>query len=302
MSEPPADRNPQHPSDTIIYLVSALVFAIGLADIAFVRSAECGPGFLSEVGRDLGITLCSIGILSTVYEALIRKQLLADFMRALRALSGEIFKELLGQQETVLQAIVNPDASRLGVVAIFGDRSEKAERQRSLEDVLRSAKIDIVLFGLALYNVVFENRDLLCDKIYKTTCSIRILLFNADSPFAPAMDTSLGRTPNALLNVIRETTRAFADLQNEVRAAGVDAKRFEVRVFDVIPPCGMIVVDHQTDTARIFVELNGVNLDGQQCPGLELRDSNPGLYRFFARQVEDLWEHRSKPLTISPTV
>ena len=258
-------------STIITYAVSVVVLAIGVALLVSVHERD---RFWDDVGRDFGITLCSIGILSIVYEAFIRKQLIADVERA-------------------LPAIVNPDASRLGITSIFGTRSE---RRMPLAELLRSAQRDVLLYGLALYNFAFENRDIVRELVVMKHCKVRVLLFDVESPYGAAMEASLG-TLGALLAVTNQTTEAFRKLQDEMRQQGIGPELFEVRVYQTVPTFGMIALDAGERYGRIFVEWNGVDVEGQQCPGLELRHSTSAPFLFFTKQVETVW---AKGVTLVP--
>jgi hypothetical protein len=201
-----------------------------------------------------------------VYEAFIRKQLIGDVERA-------------------LPLILNPDASRLGITAIFGTRSD---RRTPLSELLRSAQRDVLLYGLALYNFAFENRDVLREVVVAKHCRVRVLIFDVESPHGAAMEASLG-TLGALLAVTNQTTEAFRKLQDQLRAQGIGPERFEARVYHTVPTFGMISLDADESYGRILVEWNGVDVEGEQCPGLELRHSGSAPFLFFTKQTETIW-------------
>jgi hypothetical protein len=249
------------------YAVSVTLLAVGIVLLIAVHASEHKLLWL-DVGRDFGITLCSIGILSLCYEAVIRKQLVADFEKA-------------------LPAIVNPDANRLGITAIFGTRSD---RRTPLDELLQSARRDVLLYGLALYNVAVENRDLLHELVTVKHCRIRVLIFDHQSPHVEAMEASLG-TVGSLLAGVRRATEVFRALQDQLRAEGVGPERFEARVYRTVPTFGMIALDPSEPYGRILVEWNGLDVKGYQCPGLELRRSNSAPYLFFTKQAETVWRH-----------
>ncbi len=255
---------------TIAVTVSLLGVAFGVILILVARGIETEYKFWAEVTRDFGVTFCLLGLVSIVYETVIREQLIEEIMRRLIV---------------TVNSIVNTDATRLGIVAIYADRSE---RRTPLGDVLRSAHGEILLYGLALYNLAFEYRNVVRDLALTKSRRIRVLIFNIESPYAPAMEASLG-TMGALVNVTRETTNAFRALQHELRNAGVSPELFEVRAYDTVPTFGMIAIDPKSDGGRIYVEWNGVDVEGQQCPGLELVRSGSTPYRFFNDQVERIW-------------
>lgn len=260
-------RPPSSTATTIItYTVSGAVLAIGIALLAMAHQKD--DRFWLDVGRDFGITLCSIGVLSIVYEAFLRKQLISDVERA-------------------LPPIVNPDASRLGITAIFGTRND---RRTPLVDVLRSAQRDVLLYGLSLYNIAFDNLDVVRELVVARHCRVRVMIFDVESPYGAALENSLG-TKGALLVVTNQTTEAFRNLQDQLRAQGIGPERFEARVYRTVPTFGMISLDAGESYGRILVEWNGINVEGQQCPGLELRHSASAPFLFFTKQGESVWDN-----------
>jgi len=265
-----AGRGETSPAKIIAYTVSALGVAVGVILILVARGIEAPNTFWAEVTRDFGVTFCLLGLVSIIYETVIREQLIDEIMRRL---------------SVIVNSIINTDATRLGIKSIFADRSE---RRTPLADVLRGAQSELVLYGLALYNLAFENRTVLKDIAMTRHRRIRVLLFNIESPFAPAMEASLG-TVGELVNVTKGTTNAFVTLQRELRSANVGAEIFEVRAYDTVPTFGLIGIDPALDGGRIFVEWNGVDVEGQECPGLELVRSGSSPYRFFNEQVERVW-------------
>src|SRR5258708_5620235 len=129
--------------------VSIIVFLLGVIFLLMshqVRPVTGAPNLSSEILRDLGIVLCSIGLISMLYELLIRGQLIADYNNALRE-------------------ILDPDTKKLGVRALFRDRDDKTARGRSLDATLRVTRKEMFCLGLGFYQFLPEKKDLLLAKI-----------------------------------------------------------------------------------------------------------------------------------------
>lgn len=255
----------------VAYAVSAVGVAVGVILILVARSLEDSTKYWAEVTRDFGVTFCLLGFVSIVYELVIREQLIDEIARR-------------------LTVIVDTDAKRLGILSIFGDRDD---RKFTVAQLLKGAKKDIALYGLALYNFAFENRAVLKSLALSTQRRIRILIVDSESPVASAIESSLGS--GELVGVIRRATNAFRTLQAELRALGIGPDLFEVRAHEIVPTFGMVALDSAFAGGRIFVEWNGFGIEGQQCPGFELEHSASAPFLFFTQQFEQVWV-RAKPL------
>jgi hypothetical protein len=226
------------------------------------------PTLLSDVLRDLGIVLCSIGLISSLYEFLIRRQLLEDY-------------------NTTLQNILDPDTKKLGVRALFRDRDDKSNRGRSLDALLRATRKEMRCLGLGCYQFLPEKRDLLLAKI-REGCSFAFLIFNPQSRHATALDESLGYGSGTLINFLEAQQRYFIEFMRTLVAEGLIGK-FEVRLYDAVPTFGSLSIDSGTPTGYLIVELYGTRVEGSVCPGMELLPGESDWYSFYDRQIAQLW-------------
>jgi hypothetical protein len=265
-----------------------LHFAVFVSIIAFLagvifllisyqfREPSGPPTLLSEVLRDLGIVLCSIGLISSLYEFLIRRQLLDDY-------------------NTALQTILDPDTKKLGVRALFRDRDDKSNRGRSLDALLRATRHEMLCYGLGCYQFLPEKQNLLLAKI-KDGCCFEFLIFNPESRHATALDESLGYGNGTLINFLHAQQRFFIEFMKTLDAEGLKGK-FAVRVYDAVPTFGGLAVDRSMPTGSLIVELYGTHVEGSVCPGMELLPGNSDWYAFYDRQIVQLWE-TSPPLVV----
>ncbi len=261
------------------FFLSIIVFLLGCILLLWSRleAATKPPAELwSEILRDFGIVLCSIGIISILYEMLIRRQLISDY-------------------NGMLRDMLDPDARKLGVSAMFANRDEKSHRGRSIEEVLRGTRKEIVCVGLGFYQFLPEKRDLLLAKL-RENCRFRFLIFDAASAHATALDASLGRGNQSLVSFLQAQQKYFVDFLDALTKDGVSADRFQVRLYDVIPTFGALHIDPSQPDGRLIVELFGHGVEGTVCPGLELVARNSPWFAFYNRQIEELWQN-GRPLT-----
>lgn len=251
--------------------VSIIVFLIGviLLMISYeLRQPSSHPTFLSEILRDLGIVLCSIGLISLLYEVLIRRQLISDYNNA-------------------LQDILDPDAKKLGVRALFRDREDKTARGRSLDALLRATRKEMLCLGLGFYQFLPEKRDLLLTKI-REGCSFGFLIFDPKCRNAAALDESLGYGNESLLNFLHAQQAYFIEFMSALAHEGLEG-RLQVKTYDAVPTFGAIALDRSAPEGYLIVELYGAQVEGAICPGMELVPKGSAWYAFYDRQISEFW-------------
>jgi uncharacterized protein DUF5919 len=251
--------------------VSVIVFLLGVILLLMsyqVRPQVGSPTLPSEILRDLGIVLCSIGLISLLYELLIRGQLIADYNNS-------------------LQEILDPDTKKLGVRALFRDRDDKTTRGRSLDAMLRATRKEMFCLGLGFYQFLPEKRDLLLAKI-REGCSFKFLIFDAKSRNAKALDESLGYGNGSLIRFLEAQQAYFADFMKLLADEGL-GDRFELRTYDPVPTFGALAVDPSAPDGFLIVELYGCGVEGAVCPGMELVPKGSYWHAFYDRQLNELW-------------
>jgi len=252
--------------------ISIIVFLIGVILLLIsyqMRQPSSEATFLSEILRDLGIVLCSIGFISLLYEMLIRRQLIADYNNA-------------------LQDILDPDTRKLGVRALFRDRDDKTLRGRSLDALLRSTRKEMLCLGLGFYQLIPEKRDLLLTKI-REGCSFRFLIFDPTSKNAAALDESFGYGNGSLIKFLGAQQGYFIEFMKALTDEGLDG-RFQVRTYEAVPTFGALAVDSSVPEGYLIVELYGAHVEGSVCPGIELVPRESAWYAFYDRQIAELWK------------
>jgi hypothetical protein len=237
--------------------------------------------------REFGIVLCSIGLISLLYEVVIRSQLIEDYSEKLTEL-------------------INPDTRKFGVISLFEDRTDKTKRHRSLAEVLGSAKQKIMCFGLNNHSIL-ADRDLILRKM-RDGCSFQFLIFDPDSATDEGrialelLDKSLAQSSGSLKKVIEAREDDYREVIEYFRSKGLVEDRFEVRTYNVIPTFGAI----QIDDSRLIIELFGYKKNGLVCPGMELvkkgsrwqgqeiEEFDSRWYDFYDQQIATLWQHGKK--------
>jgi hypothetical protein len=250
--------------------LSIIVFLVGF--IFLLWSHDSGTAstrpLMYEVARDFGIVLCSIGLISILYELLIRRLLIADYNNALREL-------------------IDPDTKKLGVSALFRDREDKTMRARSIDALLRAMRKEMICIGLGFYQFLPEKRDLLLAKL-KEGCSFRFLIFDTESKNAAALDESLGDGDGSLLTFLRAQRSYFDDFIGRLPSYGIAESNFQVRLYDSVPTFGALQLDPAQPGGRMIIEFYGHRVEGAVCPGAEVTEGS-SWYTFYDRQMAALW-------------
>ena|ERR1700688_4534181 len=250
--------------------LSIIVLLLGIIALSWSHFGDTttSRSLLNEMARDLGIVLCSIGLISMLYELLIRRLLIADYNNALREL-------------------IDPDTRKLGVSALFRDREDKTMRGRSIDALLRSTRKEMICIGLGFYQFLPEKRDLLLAKL-KEGCSFRFLIFDTESKNAAALDQSLGDGDSSLLTFLRAQRSYFDDFLSKLHSYGIAESNFQVRLYDSIPTFGALQLDRALPGGRMVIEFYGHRVEGAVCPGAEVTEGS-SWYTFYDRQMTALW-------------
>jgi hypothetical protein len=250
--------------------LSIIVLLLGIIALSWSHFGDTATprSLLNEMARDLGIVLCSIGLISMLYELLIRRLLIADYNNALREL-------------------IDPDTRKLGVSALFRDREDKTMRGRSIDALLRSTRKEMICIGLGFYQFLPEKRDLLLAKL-KEGCSFRFLIFDTESKNAAALDQSLGDGDGSLLTFLRAQRGYFDDFLSRLTSYGIAESSFQVRLYDSVPTFGALQLDSTLPGGRMIVEFYGHRAEGAVCPGVEITEGS-SWYTFYDRQMTALW-------------
>jgi hypothetical protein len=236
------------------------------------------PVYLGEmVLREFGIVICSIGLISLLYELIIRTQLIEDYSEK-------------------LTEVINPDTRKFGITNLYEDRNDKTLRHKSPGDLINSAHRKILCFGLINHSILAQ-RNLILEKLNQG-CSFQFLLFDPQHEDAlEILDDSLSQGPNSLKNLIEVRGRELTGIIKYFRSNGISKEKLEIRTYAIVPTFGAIQVDDE----RLLIELHGYNKSGLECPGLEIikkgsqwkgqmiEESDSKLYQFYDRQIADIW-------------
>jgi uncharacterized protein DUF5919 len=256
---------------TLITLLAGVGFLLGSYAPSVQTNVNLAPLF-----REVGIILVSIGLISGVYELLIRQQMVQD-------MTG------------MMKQLLDPDSKRLGIAALYQTRDDKIERGQGLEELIRSTQREMLCLGLGLLAFVPERKSLLRARM-EQGCRFRFLLFDAESANASALDVSLGSGDGNLIGFIRTQTKYVREFQKELQEAQL-LPQFEVRLYHAVPTFGMVEVDPKTLNNRMVIELYGFKAEGSVCPGASLIETDAGWCAFYRQRAELLWS-TAKPLEL----
>ncbi len=256
-------------------LVSSCIFLLGLVFLLVselminLSKASIIWSIVWSIVRDIGVALCSTGLISVAYEVLIRDQLLEDHMNRMKSL-------------------LNPDAERLGIQRIFANRTERAEAGLSMDDLILNTQSEMLLCGVVPLQTLIERRGMLTNLVRRGG-TVKLLVFDPSSVNVGAMDATLACTPGALAEDLKNIREAIKVLRNALRSFGGE-ERLIVRCHDTVLPFKMIATDVQSENGTFVVELNGLNLPDEDHASFVLQRQDGGLYHRYWRQVDSLWE------------
>jgi hypothetical protein len=219
-------------------------------------------GWYRDLPTEIGIAITSGGIVGFVYENLIRS-------------------DLVDEIKTILADIVDTDARRLGITAIFDSRTDKSRRVQ-LKSLIQDARKELMFVGVGLGPIMTEYSDDLSGAMARG-CDVRFLIFDLRNGPAGVLEASLGKG-----DLIANLTGSFGSAISFLRTDETHRK-FELRVFDVVPTFGAVAVDRAEGDGRIFLELNCFHSSGDQCPGFALEKRAGGLFYTYDRQIAELW-------------
>lgn len=251
--------------------LAIIAFLIGVVFIILSYNADRTTNFTSGLLRDFGILFGSVGVVSVLYETLIRRN-------------------LLNQYNDVLREIVDPDSRRLGIVALFHDRT--VSREYDPDYFIRHARRSIDILGIGLYTFVPEHQQRLLDKL-REGCRLRCLIFDNQSPHAQMLEKSLGQN-GQLLGFMGSQRNYFTAFIEEAKRQKL-AEALEVRLYDLVPAWGLIAIDRDIPDGLMKIEVYGTKIEGSQCPGFVVANEYDGWYRFFSDQFQTIWD-TAKPL------
>jgi hypothetical protein len=264
-------------------LIILLFLAVGLGLLS-TGLIEAIPELVRKIATELGVTVTAAAVVSFVYENMLRSYMLEDC-------------------KAILAGIVNADAGRLGIRAIFASRQEKMGRGGYLlGDLIVQAETELLIFGLALYDVIHEQQETLEKILRQDRSVVKLLLFNASAESALVLEASLGN--GRLVATVQNASLAINDLRRRLLRDNPKLK-LEVRCYSVVPAFGALLIDRSVPSGRMIVELFGFNAPGAACPGLDLQRVPGGLWDFYARQIDFFWNQAvplrlDEPTTVPP--
>src|ERR1700693_5728886 len=150
--------------------LGVVIMLIGFVIIAVALGVDPEGNWLRLLVLEIGVAVASSGIVTFVYENLLRR-------------------ELLDQVKVELADIVDTDARRLGIAEIYETRTRKTDRVK-MPDLIRQARSEIMFMGLGLYTVINEYPAYLEEALGRR-CAVRFLIFNFEGPNASVLNASL---------------------------------------------------------------------------------------------------------------
>jgi hypothetical protein len=155
--------------------------------------------------------------------------------------------------------------------------------------LFKEAKHEIFACGTAQMNVSRDTLDILSDKL--DSCRVRILMLDPEvleksEIYVDAIEKTLKR--QSFLEDVRISYQNFIRFQNELDST--KRKQFSLRVYYSIPTMNFYVTDHDTENAKMVIELFPYSC-GFERPRLILQPRvRPALYEYLHSCFEKMWE------------
>lgn len=259
--------------DRVVFL-ALTIFVIGAA--AYILSPQLIPHdsiWLHPV-KEFALLIAMIGVVSLGYELFLRELTFNEYKEA-------------------LQEIVNPDAVRLGIQAIYKNRSELASAT-SFDALFKKVKHEIFIGGTSLLSISTASRDLLREKVLSGV-TVKLLLMDPQSPVVDLISRQ-AHGKSTFLNEIKTSILLLQTLQEELENIESPAKgRFLVHTYRFIPSHSFISLDVREPGGIIVADIGPYLGRNFQRPSMVLINKKYGLYEHYRELNEVMWQE-SKPL------
>ena len=247
----------------LIIFVSGMGLYIGAGKLFSPEGAWLHPV------KEFSLLIAMIGVVSLGYELFLRELTFKEYKQA-------------------LEEIVNPDAVRLGIKAIFKNRSELGHAY-TFEQLFKNVKKEIFIGGSSLLSISTGSRDLLKEKLL-AGINVRLLVMDPDSEVVEIITRQIGGKAT-FLNEINTSLLLFQKLEEElkqVQAPGVG--RLEIQTYSVIPSHSFIALDSEEPGGLIVADIGPYLGRSHQRPSMVLIQKKGGLYDHYLELGQALWK------------
>jgi len=224
--------------------------------------------------REFALLLSLIGVVSLGYELFLRELSFNEYKAA-------------------LEEIVNPDAVRLGIQAIYKNRSELGQRH-TFEGLFKKVRREIFIGGTSLLSISTASRELLREKILSGV-TVKLLLMDPESPVVEMITRQGGGKPT-FVNEIKTSLLLLQKLKEEIEDShSVSKGKFLIHTYDAIPSHSFISLDANDSGGVIIADIGAYLGRNNQRPSMMVTNKKNGMYEYWQDLNDAMWVD-SKPL------
>ncbi|GJL77680.1 MAG: hypothetical protein NPINA01_06690 [Nitrospinaceae bacterium] len=264
--------------DRIMFLALTIFLIGGSAYIAADHFIPHDNVWLHPV-KEFSLLIALIGIVSFGYEVFLRELTFREYKDA-------------------LEEILNPDAVRLGIQAIYKDRSELGQAV-SFESLFKKVNHEIFIGGTSLLSISTASRELLKEKVLNGI-NVKLLLMDPNSPVVELI-IKQGGGKHTFLNEIRTSLlllQKVADEIEEISGSSGNGK-LTVHTYDTIPSHSFISVDSDGSSGVIIADIGPYLGRSTPRPSMIVVNKRNGMFHYWKLMNELMWEN-SKPVNLKP--
>ncbi len=195
-----------------------------------------------------------------------------------------------------LQKIVNADAARIGVQAIYLNRAE-LERRFPVGEFLHTAKSDVLIVAIGATRIACHYQQIL-QNLLDRGIKVRVLVQSSSivgengldsNPIVDQLARDSKRRPEAFRTEIDTPVSYIQNLKLSEGSARSGSLTILRHVW--VPTCSVMIVDGETRDGAVLVELHPFGCETSCRPSflLESRKSSDSLYSVFVRLYNQLW-------------
>lgn len=261
---------------TTVILLALLQFVLGIALIlgaALVEQQNWSLLFYATL-RDLGLLLSTTGIISLLYDRLLRREMINEVVQQVNRIS-------------------NPSVE-YGLATFYPSRTAGLP---TIGAQLAQARKEFFAVGLSLGTIIEGYRDQLEQKAMEG-CSIMLLMMNPTAngedpnPLIDRMTANLNYQPGEYAKELNRRIDAIKKWKLKLEETNPKAaEKIQLKVYNSVPTMALLMIDANTELGKIVVELYPFKRFATQRPGFELRYSGREcLYRQFHDSYKQLWD------------
>jgi sugar-specific transcriptional regulator TrmB len=169
---------------------------------------------------------------------------------------------------------------------------ESKELHEKFEDIICSAKKEIIFWGGNFYISVNENREQILERL-KMGVVIKYLVFNPESSNCNYVSKDFNEQENTFYDQTVTTIKNLKSIKSEWESAKQTAKKgggLEVRLYNNIPRLRAYLVDTQSENSYSYIVHFLHNIDSSKTPAYQIKNNYKGIIQSYLDSFNNLWD------------